>query len=660
MQRAAHLLVVLNREENRLMKDATTPGTPLSAEQIKVMLSELLRNELGRIISEQDRGAEDIDALDARIAQLEAHADAIRHAARQNDFSDIELAVRRGAEKFGVALPDALPPALGRRAADLLRELHALEARALDGFDARTEAEPLVARHSALPVDDFVENEPVLLSAAWEKTFELYPSKSMRGNLNAIGKLATAFFGDIPVSMLTKDRQKAFFVWASRLPRSHGKTHGKNRFHPLRPKTQEAKYSRTKSDEIAEADAHDELVMEEIRWMDGLSDSEKRALLADRLVPRLTFQTLHRYRDSLNRLFRAAEELGCGDVPQTISYVDVQRAVNAAAPDDELYVRVTKSKIRMPWSEEHLAAFLTGPLYSGCASPSRRWKPGNAIIRDAFYWVPLIVLTIGSRIEEVLLLKRKNIILRNGVHCFALNRESDQKGKTEDAQRVVPVPQLLLDLGFIEWWKTLDADHGPLLFPDAVSRASTHDVVGPFSKALNIILGHLGLRNFDEDFYAMRKTFSSMLNDKKVPENERQALAGHKRGSVINLHYTAHRTKNLKAAIDKADFQLEISFSEPHGFPVIAGCGLSTGDAIAVDVVLGEDGEAASVRVSKVDDGEDVETYDLVDPQTGEKLPPDAVLKVASRFRDRVDGHRLVLPKAPIRRQAVEHLHALG
>ncbi len=120
-------------------------------------------------------------------------------------------------------------------------------------------------------------------------------------------------------------------------------------------------------------------------------------------------------------------------------------------------------------------------------------------------------MTIGSRIEEILILKRRNFVRRNGVSCLTIGFDPDQGGKTEDSQRVIPIPQLLLDLGFVEWIRDLPENHGPLMFPDAVRRATGSDITSPFSKALNRILESLGLGDFDEDFYAMRKTLSSML-----------------------------------------------------------------------------------------------------------------------------------------------------
>ena len=100
-----------------------------------------------------------------------------------------------------------------------------------------------------------------------------------------VHRLLEEFFGNSPISILTKEKQKEFLGWASRLPRTQGRSHGRNR-HGQAGKTV------TKAEEISKADAEDLLCLEEIRSIEGISDAEKRALLADRLVPRVTINTL--------------------------------------------------------------------------------------------------------------------------------------------------------------------------------------------------------------------------------------------------------------------------------------------------------------------------------------------------------------------------------
>jgi len=224
----------------------------------------------------------------------------------------------------------------------------------------------------------------------------------------------------------------------------------------------------------------------------------------------------------------------------------------------------------------------------------------------------------------------------------------------------VPIPQILLDLGFVDWIKELPEDHGPLLFPDAARRSEIDDLTGPFSKALNRILDACGLGDFDEDFYAMRKTLSSMLRRAGIEEGQRQAIAGHKTGTILNRHYTAHHSRDLKAAVDTADFQLVIEVDEERGHPVIASCGLVQGEIYAVEVVLGDRSEAEIIRVLPANAASPLFEFHRIDPMTGARACAATVWKAAQAFREFVAEHPLILPRHPLKRFAIEHFQALA
>ncbi|MBB3995468.1 integrase [Sulfitobacter undariae] len=492
--------------------DAITNNT-LSPSEARILLTEMLRDELGQLLSKQQDFSnwEDCE-LDARIEALEAENAALRREARRGKWDNVQTPLTKASALTSIVLPKPTTSDLGRQAISLKRRLNEVEMAVLDGDDINQATKGMLEEHGSTPLEEFVK-APVLISHAWEQTLKNYPTVSMRPNINGIGRLATEFFGDVPVASIHKERQIEFFVWLSRLPRKHGKSHGKNRYNS------HAKVI-TKNFEISEADAHDFAVTERIRGRNDISTPEKRSLLAEELTPRVTIANIRKLRDSLNRIFKGAGDLGI-EPPVALPYKIIENVIKANIPNDALYVRVTKPKIRVTWSEERLAKFLTSPIYTGCASKHRRWKPGSVIIRDATYWIPLIVLSLGTRIEEITLLRRKDVRYRNGTYCLAIGTAPEQSIKTEDSQRVIPLPQILLDLGFMQWFQSLTDEHGPLLFPEAACRSEVNAASSAFGKHFVRILEKLDLRAFNEDFYALRKTFSSMLREADVQDGQR-------------------------------------------------------------------------------------------------------------------------------------------
>ncbi|WP_245216516.1 integrase [Sagittula salina] len=651
VKRAAALLTVYEQEEDKIV-DALNSGT-LTATDIKIILTEMMRTRLAQFLDLQSAPVAQTDAeIETRIEELEAENKSLRRAARRADWGNVRELIAVAARSMGLEMPAEIDGDLGRSALSMRKRLNEVEIQIVDGEDVRRSARPLLDEHGIDDFDRFIA-APVGVDAAFAEVDRRYPSKEMKRITAALKVAYVEFFRNTPPHAIGQSRQEEFLKWVARFPKNHGKKHGKNAWTNKKEVNGEGPQGKTisKTEEIAAADAHDYLAMEEIRAMEDISLAEKRARLAEQLQPRITTNTLRKYRDSLSRLFRVARALGSA-VPQVISYEELDRLVQSLATDDELYVRVTKPKIRLPWSKERLAAFLTSPLFTGSASEHRRWKSGRIVVRDASYWVPLLVLTLGSRITEILHLKKSDVVRRDGELCLTLNWGPEAPGKTTSARRILPLPRLLLELGFAGWFQNLPEEQ-MMLFPEALARSKKGDVVSAFGKHLRGILGHLGLADYEEDFYASRKTLSSMLDQAGIQEGRRQAIAGHAGGTVLNCHYTAHEVEQLKSALDEADFQLEIRHNPKLGFPVIRKCNLGKRTQRDVEVTLAADGQAATVAVLDKDDPHPVFEYAL-DDKNDTMARGEAARALVSIAKDCA----LRMPRNSEKRKALEHLMA--
>ena len=70
----------------------------------------------------------------------------------------------------------------------------------------------------------------------------------------------------------------------------------------------------------------------------------------------------------------------------------------------------------------------------------------------------------------------------HGILCFRVEERPESGPKTESSERVVPLPETLLRLGFREWW--FDSFHrpGPLLFPGATTSRRDGKASGNLAK----------------------------------------------------------------------------------------------------------------------------------------------------------------------------------
>lgn len=74
--------------------------------------------------------------------------------------------------------------------------------------------------------------------------------------------------------------------------------------------------------------------------------------------------------------------------------------------------------------------------------------------RADYWWIPVIGLFTGMRLEEICQLHVSDIKKVQGVWCIDINDEDDKTVKTGE-QRIVPIHDTLIDLGFLEYVGTV-------------------------------------------------------------------------------------------------------------------------------------------------------------------------------------------------------------
>ena len=210
----------------------------------------------------------------------------------------------------------------------------------------------------------------------------------------------------------------------------------------------------------------------------GKSPKDKDISLTDLIaradkgnLPRVKAKTAQCHLTNLSQLFRFAVDKGHMSVAERAELVGshrVRRSKDAVAARDE----------RGAWTSEELVKLFDSPVWRGC-HPVNRSQPGDEIIRDAKFWIPLLALFHGARLEEFADLYRRDIQIIDGTWVIDLVESvqaDDEDGTTEDermrrlknvnAKRKVPVHPELLRMGFIAYVTTTAPGADDPLFPD--------------------------------------------------------------------------------------------------------------------------------------------------------------------------------------------------
>lgn len=128
-----------------------------------------------------------------------------------------------------------------------------------------------------------------------------------------------------------------------------------------------------------------------------------------------------------------------------------------------------------------------------------------------YYWLPLLGLHTGARINELCQLKLHDFRQTStGVWFIAITDDGDdQKVKTSNSLRNVPLHQRLVDLGLIAWLRALEAAGHDRLFPEL-----RHDPVKGYSKDAvkwfsRYLAGFGWPRDGTKTFHSLRHTFAT-------------------------------------------------------------------------------------------------------------------------------------------------------
>lgn len=167
---------------------------------------------------------------------------------------------------------------------------------------------------------------------------------------------------------------------------------------------------------------------------------------------------------------------------------------------------------------------------------------GWTLWRPHYYWLPLLGLFTGGRINELSQLYLTDVLqTKSGLWYLDFNlmgdgkvEENDKSLKTVNAIRVVPLHDRLVQLGLPEYVQALREAGHRRLFPE-LKRDAVKGYGKPASSWFNErFLGRtLAIeRNGMKTFHSFRHTFVSAIEELETPERVSAQMAGHQRGKT--------------------------------------------------------------------------------------------------------------------------------
>lgn len=174
--------------------------------------------------------------------------------------------------------------------------------------------------------------------------------------------------------------------------------------------------------------------------------------------------------------------------------------------------KIKKAKLR-PFTPDDLDAIF-----------ATKWYAQDKITKPSKFWVPLMSLYSGARLEELSQLRVEDINKVDGVWCFAISDEGEgQSTKTAAACRIVPIHPFLIGLGLLTYVR--QRGKRGQLWPELKQSAK-----GTYGHSVGTWFGRLKRElgfGQEKNFHSFRRTFINRCKQTSVDTAKIKEIVGH-------------------------------------------------------------------------------------------------------------------------------------
>lgn len=215
---------------------------------------------------------------------------------------------------------------------------------------------------------------------------------------------------------------------------------------------------------------------------------------------------------------------------------------------------------RRPFTPAQLRTIFTAPIYTGCVDDERGYaKCGPNHPRRSRFWVPLIALFTGLRMEEILQLTPGHIQMGRDDLPFAFI-SPEMKVKTENGFREVPIHRELLRIGFmVHVAERRRAGEDALLFDDVPAASDGYRSTN-FSKRFATFLKSLGIKDDPRRtcFHSYRHNFRDGLRQPAANPDFIREAGGWASRDTSDIYGDGTPAHLMRALIDGIDYELSL------------------------------------------------------------------------------------------------------
>ena len=276
---------------------------------------------------------------------------------------------------------------------------------------------------------------------------------------------------------------------------------------------------------------------------------------ADRALP--FRERIAKFSEAVPKASPATLKKRIGALQALLTYAFQQRWTADNAGRGVQIVGYTKNRrSRRSFEDHELTLLCSGPLFT---DPATWGQSGSRITDPTLFWLFLLAITSGARLEEVgqaLIsdVREAGDIVYLDIDCSPASSSSAGKSvKTDDSIRLVPIHNELIRLGFLAYRDALVAAGHTQLFPDLKENS-----VGKRTKEASQRANRIIDRSVADDsrlvFHSLRHAFKAKGNDAGLSDRTLDQICGHAPVSTGGRYGSEPRIRTIHRELHLVDF----------------------------------------------------------------------------------------------------------
>lgn len=191
---------------------------------------------------------------------------------------------------------------------------------------------------------------------------------------------------------------------------------------------------------------------------------------------------------------------------------------------------------------QDIVPIFASPIYRGSLDHLRgkRRKPGSQVFHDSLYYLPILFTYLGPRRKEFAGLSVDDIAKDEDGYVILLRTNGIRRLKTTQSKRLLPMPDELIRLGFLDYYQAIKGLGYEALFPDLFSDKTDNDPGDRFYDTfVPVMQGALGENMWARAIHALRHGMADTLKQAGVSREVIDDISGRlSEGSETNTRYT--------------------------------------------------------------------------------------------------------------------------